>query len=473
MRSLLLYVFILVSGFLSAQISFDKTKHDFGDLEPYSARYVDFILTNTGNKQEWLLSVKKPYEVVYINSNQFIEKDSSIVLRLQVNPKEKGRFNYKVEVFTSDRNEAVEIKLTGNLSEAPETNTNSFTACPNFDDRPGGRDPNSFDLTVVTVDKETREELSKSAVRLIQNGRVIWTKVTDRNGKIKENATLGLSYFYAVHEGYKPAELGAYINFKRNYVILELERDPEPVIIEEPVDTNDVVVVEIEPEAEEIEIEIEIEEELAQEETTPIVEELPPALEELEKDNFDDEYFKPVNVVFVLDVSSSMKQVDKLELMKYSLYQLVDMLRSQDKIGIVTYSSNAQVMLKPTSGADKEKINEEVGDLKAFGFTAGGLGIKMGFKQAKRGYIEGGVNHVIVITDGAFNRQSQDYKKYVRRYAKKGIHMSVVGIKNKSVDEEEMREAAELGGGHFIPIQKLSDAQQNLNQAIRLLTFRY
>ena len=72
---------------------------------------------------------------------------------------------------------------------------------------------------------------------------------------------------------------------------------------------------------------------------------------------------------------AQMKQVDKIELMKYSLYQLVDMLRPQDKIGLVTYASDARVLMKSTKGSDKELIKEEVSKLKAFGYTAGGSGI--------------------------------------------------------------------------------------------------
>lgn len=465
---------LLFSSFSSlGQLAFTITKYDFGDLEAYSLRYVDVEIKNVGAKQEWILSVKKPFEVIYISSKQIIEKDSSVILRFQVNPKEKGKFAYNVEVFTSDKGEATIIKLTGNLRELSQDDGSSFTACPNFNERPGGKNPNDFDLTVVTVDKETRETLSKSSVTMIQRGQPVWQNKTDKNGKIKAESTLGLSYFYASHEGYSPAELGAYVNFQRNYIILELERNPEvelPIVIDEP----EVVAVVPDPDPEpEIVIEISetLEEELNQE---PVVTpaEMIPELAELDPENFDEKYFDPVNVVFVLDVSSSMQQIDKIELMKYALFQLTDMIRPQDRMGIVTYASDARVLLQPTSGGDKEKIKLEVGELKAFGYTAGGSGIKLGFKQANKAKIEGGVNHVIVITDGAFNRNSADYKKYVKKYQKKGITMSVVGIKNKPNDEDEMREAAELGKGRYIPIFKLADAQRNLKQEIRLLSFK-
>lgn len=477
MKYFILILIGLSSLFSFGQVNFNITKHDFGDLEPYSARYVDLKLENIGQKQEWLLTVKKSVEVSYIVSKQIIEVDSTIIIRLHVNPNKKGRFSYDVNVFTSDRAEPVTVKLTGNLSELPQDGTNMLTQCPNFSDRPGGGNPNGFDLTVVTIDKETREPLSKSSVTLIQNGEAIWMKTTDKKGAITKEATLGLSYFYASHENYYPAELGAYVNFKRNYIVVELEKD-RTLIEPDPFPTDLAVV---EPPKEEIIIEIdnpqEIEslltEELAIPKDTPINEEAPPAFNELDPEDFTEANFNPINVVFVLDISSSMSGADKMELMKYSLYQLTDMLRPQDKIGIVTYSSNTSVLLKSTTGEDKEEIKEAVRKLRPSGYTAGGAGIKSGYKLADRAKIEGGVNQVIVITDGAFNKNSDDYKKYVRKYKKNGINLSVVGIKNKEKDEVEMKETAELGGGNYIPIFKLQDAQNNLKQEIRALTFKH
>ena len=473
---LLLIFFLFVSFFrVDGQVVFNTVKHDFGELEAYSARYVDIILSNKGTKQEWLLSVKKPVEVVYITSKQIMERDSSIIVRLHVNPGVKGKFAYDVDIFTSDRAEATKIRLTGNLREMDQNDMSGFTSCPDFTSRPGGKNPNNFDLTVVTIDKKTREELAKSTVTMLQNGQPIWENKTDKKGIIKTEATLGLSYFYATHEGYFPAELGAYVNFQRNYIVIELEMNEKYVPINPPlIDTNILATNDPDPVPEEIIIEIEDHlETIPTEFDSSVVAELPPSFTDLDRDNFDPEYFKPVNVVFVLDVSSSMKQADKIELMKYSLFQLTEMLRPEDKIGIVTYASNSRVIMPSTSGADKDKIKKEVSAMEAYGYTAGGEGIKLGFQVAKKGMISNGTNHVIVITDGAFNRNSEDYKRFVKKYAKYGIHMSVVGIKNKDVDEQEMRDAATLGQGHYIPIFKLADAQNNLKQEIRILSFKH
>lgn len=474
MRIIISFLFSLIVLSSFGQITFSTTQHHFGELTPYSARYIDVTLTNQGSKGGWILRVEKPEEVAFIQNKAMILSGENCVLRFNVSPKKKGRFSYVVNVFTSDKNEATEIKLTGSIAEIQENQSNGLTDCPSFGDRPAGKNPNAFNLTVVTIDKITREPLESSKVTFIQNGRSVWEQTTNRKGMIKKEVVLGLSYFYASHKEYLPAELGAYINFKRNYIVLELEKEEKIIeeIEEEVVEVTDEPQEEV-VENEEVVIEIEIDEETPPQETLEEIAEEnseAPTFEELPKDNFDNQYFQPINVVFVLDVSMSMRSADKMELLKYSLNELTNMIRPQDKIGIVTYSSNAQTLLKSTSGGEKEIINSKVEKLKAGGYTAGGKGIKMGYKQAYASKIEG-VNQVIVITDGAFNRDSKDYQKSIKKYKNKGINLSVVGIKNKVNDKIKMEEAAKIGGGNYISIMGLQDAKNNLRQEIRRMTF--
>lgn len=464
-------------GLSFGQISFDKTEHDFGDLYSGDQRFVDVYLKNNSDKVAFILSVDKPMEVFYIQKGAMIDPDSSTVIRFQVNKRSKGRFNYEIPVFTSDKNEPTLVSLKGSIKELP-SNQNNFTACPNFGQSPAQGNPLDFKLIVETVDKETREKLGRSTVAIIQNGSPLGKWKTQMNGRFTTKIPLGITYFYATHTGYNPAELGQYVNFKQNKVTLELTKSKEIVA-----DLPDVT----EPELPEVEEEEQNETELSEPEAVDLEEliveneienthtlsEVPPSFNELDKNNFDPSLFKPVNVVFVVDVSSSMRQADRLELLKYSMNQLVQMLRPQDKIGLVSYATNTQVLLKPTSGENKEEILEIIQDLKAKGLTAGGAGIKLGYKQAKRNFIKDGKNQVIIVTDGAFNRNSDNYKRYIKRFLRKDISLSVVGIKSNERSEESMREAAELGEGRFILIEKLADAQSHLKQEIRLAAFRY
>lgn len=451
-----------------SQIKVDKISHDFGTLEAYDDRFVDFVFKNTGAKKEYILSVRKPQDVFYIFTGNTIEKDSSIVVRFNIAPKQKGKFSYDVEVFLSDRAESVKLKVTGFLKELPQDDAAFLTGCPNFNERPS-QASNNFDLTVVTIDKETKAELSQSAVTMIQNGSPVWSHQTDKNGKIKEEGAIGFNYFYATHDLYKPAELGAYVNFKRNYIVIELEKDPAQCL-PVPIPAPNPPVLAQEPPKEEPEPEVPVIDLDQQLSTEPA--KVPVELANLDPNNFSEEYFNRVNVCFVLDVSSSMNEGEKLELMKYSLNQLTEMIRPTDKISFVTYSSDARVLLSPTSGDQKDKIKKEIEALKASGLTAGGKGIKLGYAMAAKGKISDGTNQVIIITDGAFNRYSDDYLKYVKKYRKKGINLSVVGISIKTPDKDKMLEASTNGGGNLVEIYKLADAQNNLKQEIRLISFK-
>jgi len=483
MRYLLLFlIFIGTSVLGNGQTVSDKKSHDFGDIYSYSDRFVDIYIQNNTTDVAYILSVKKPTDVVYIQRGAMMLKDSSTVLRFQVNPTKKGRFNYEIPVYTSDKNEPTIIRLKGEMKDVPERGNTNFTSCPNFNQKPGDGNPLDFELTVLTIDAITKAPLEKSTVAILQNGRPIAKWLTKRDGKYTDQIPLGLTYFYATNSDYYPAELGAYVNFKRNFIVLELTKKEvivdEPILAEEVPIENEIVIIE-DPVAKEESILLDKLKDILDKEEPRIDsvqdfnEVIPPALAELPLNNFDAEYFNPINVVFVIDVSSSMSQADRLELMKYSLFELSDMLRPEDRIALVSYATNAKVILPSISGNEKNEIKEAVGGMRAQGLTAGGAGIKLGYKQAKRNFIKNGNNHVIIITDGGFNRASGDYEKFIKKYLKKGITMSVVGIKNNEKAEESMREAAALGKGRYVPVHRLSDAQNNLKQEIRISSFKF
>jgi Ca-activated chloride channel family protein len=318
---------------------------------------------------------------------------------------------------------------------------------------------------------------------MIQNGMPIGNWKTNKNGQIVEKIPLGYTYFYSTHIGYLPTEQGNYVNFQRNYIVLELSKDPKieapiPVEIQNPTKPNPTIVSEKPMEKIDSqvvvleEIPLTIETIVAQEPTTPTAEIVSVEFNQIPFENFDSKYFKPINVVFVLDKSSSMLQGDKLELMKYSLFQLTNYLRAEDKMSIVTYASTAKVLVPPTAGNEKDFIKKPIEKIRPAGGTAGGDGIKLGFEQAVIGYMKEGANLVVVITDGAFNKNSDDYQKSIEEHKNLGINLSVVGIKNLIQDESKMKEAAKIGNGRYVPIFKLADAQKNLIQEIRISAFR-
>lgn len=472
---------VLLSPALIGQITYSFVKHDFGDLHPEDDRFVDLTLTNNTDKKCYILRIEQVREVTNLIEKDLILPGQTVKIRFQVNPKTKGKFNYKIPVYTSDKNEATVIQLLGSLKEPIESLT-SMQDCPDFSKRPNAQNDMDFTFTVETRDAVTKEKLGQVDVVILQNGRPVGKGTTVKNGQFKTKIPLGITYFYAQTHGYAPAEEGMYVNFKRNKIVLNLmplaetdtptEEVGEVVLNEDATTQKDSLtpLIELEKIKEIVFSRKEVEEITEEIDITEVKREK--TFESLAKTDFNEEDFMPVNVVFVIDVSSSMRQEDRLELMKYSLYQLVDMLRPMDQMGLVAYATRANVLLPVTSGANKDEINEIVEGMKASGLTAGAEGIKLGFKQVRKNFIPDAHNHVIVITDGAFNTGSVNYEKLFRRYLKRGITLSVVGIKSNEKAEKSMQEVATEGKGELILIQGLEDAQNNLRQAIRKAAFK-
>ncbi|MES2555724.1 MAG: VWA domain-containing protein [Bacteroidota bacterium] len=465
MQKILFLLILLTSFGAQAQTVFSTQNLDLGELHAGSERFGDILVTNKGKQKSYILRVEKPVDVTYLASSDVLLPDSSFSFRLQVNPAKKGAFSYDVKVYTSDNMDPVNIRISGNVKELTENTMAGMMSCPDFGSEPSR--VQTSELTIITVDENTREPLAKSTVTIIRNGTPAGAWITGKKGSFQQESIPGYFYFFASHDGYFPKEAGVYVGPKIREITIPLKIDPSTIVVPNPEPIPD------EPEQLTAETaEILIDQQLANQQSDSVIKQTIPELAQLPPNSFESEHFKPVNVVFVLDVSSSMKLGEKMDLMKYSLNQLVDEMRPEDHISLVTYSDGASVLLAPTACTQQEAIKAKVAELKPHGMTAGGKGIKLGYKQALQQLSPDKATMVIIITDGAFNKSSDDYQKTVRKYAKKGITFSVVGVQNRPNDQRAMEEAAEFGNGRYIPINKLSDAQYNLLQEIRIASFR-
>ena len=459
MKSLLIFIVSLLVVFqVFSQLEFETTTLDFGELQDGVERYRDIRITNKGEKRGYILNYKNPREVACLFTNKGADTDSVLIFRVQPNPKNLGRFSYEVSVFTSDKSEPTIIHISGILKEQLTDPLARMQACPTFGDRPA---PNSTDfrLRVEVYDAITKEPILDAKVLLLQNGlkKAVWK--TTENGKVSKDFPLGFTYFYAVKQGYQSAEKGQYVNIKDNIVTIYLEKE----IINNTILYNDKIKKEnlVETKKEDLNVD-----------SVNIVIETPKLpLDSIPLKTFDERYFKPVNVTFVIDISSSMKIGDRMELMKFSLLELASMLREQDKISLVSYANEAEVILKPTNGVNKTQLQKVITTIKAGGMTAGGEGIKLGCKLNNQSFIKEGVNLVYIITDGAFNKSSKDYIQSLDEFKSKGMIISVVGIQNTPTDAKNMQQVAISGGGDYLSIQKLTDAEKVLLLDIKRKTY--
>lgn len=189
------------------------------------------------------------------------------------------------------------------------------------------------------------------------------------------------------------------------------------------------------------------------------------ALIGLQGKNISSESLPPSNLVFLLDVSGSMNDPNKLPLLKSAFKLLVEQLRPQDKISIVTYAGSAGLVLDSTPGSDKNKILGALEKLNAGGSTAGGQGINLAYKVAKDNFIKSGNNRVILATDGDFNVGISSEGELVRLIEEKkdqGIFLTVLGFGTGNYKDSKMEKLADKGNGNYAYIDTLTEAKKVL-----------
>ena len=173
----------------------------------------------------------------------------------------------------------------------------------------------------------------------------------------------------------------------------------------------------------------------------------------------------PANLVFLIDVSGSMSGDDKLSLLKESFYGLIDQLRPQDRVAIVAYAGSAGLVLPSTSGSEKDAIRRAVNVLESGGSTAGGAGITMAYKIAKKNFQEEGNNRVILATDGDFNvgiSSDNDLVKLIESKRDEGIFLSVLGFGTGNYQDRKMEQLADNGNGNYYYIDNLREGKRVL-----------
>ena len=171
------------------------------------------------------------------------------------------------------------------------------------------------------------------------------------------------------------------------------------------------------------------------------------------------------NLIFLIDVSGSMNQPNKLPLVKQSLALLVDQLAARDQVAIVVYAGAAGLVLPPTPGDRKRELHAALERLEAGGSTNGGQGIQLAYDLAARNFIKGGVNRVILATDGDFNVGITDEGSLVRlieRKAKTGVFLSVFGFGMGNYQDDRLESLADKGNGNYGYIDTLNEARKAL-----------
>lgn len=180
------------------------------------------------------------------------------------------------------------------------------------------------------------------------------------------------------------------------------------------------------------------------------------------------------NIVLLVDTSGSMNPPDRLPLLRNAFRLLVDRLQPDDRISIVTYAGNAGTVLEPTAASERGRIVDALDRMEAGGRTAGEAGIREAYRLAQESFIEGGVNRIILATDGDFNvgtTSDEELQRLVEEKRRSGVHLSVLGVGRGNLNDQLMQTLAQNGNGTAAYIDTLAEAEKVLSQEVSSTLF--
>jgi Ca-activated chloride channel family protein len=186
------------------------------------------------------------------------------------------------------------------------------------------------------------------------------------------------------------------------------------------------------------------------------------------------EQLPPANLVFLVDVSGSMESPDKLPLLKSALKMLTQRMSERDFVSLVVYAGASGVVLEPTPGNKTATISAALDRLSAGGSTNGGAGIKLAYAMAKQGFIKGGINRVILATDGDFNVGTVNFeslKQLIEEQRASGIELTTLGFGGGNYNDHLMEQLADAGNGNYAYIDTLNEARKVLVEEMSATLF--
>src|SRR5690606_24656163 len=176
------------------------------------------------------------------------------------------------------------------------------------------------------------------------------------------------------------------------------------------------------------------------------------------------------NFVFLVDISGSMNDANKLPLLKSSMKVLLDELRDEDRVSIVYYASGVGVILEPTKASEKAKIIKAIDNMRAGGGTSGAAGLELAYQMAEKHFVKGGNNRIILATDGDFNigkSSDKDLQELIEEKRKSGVFLTCLGFGMGNYKDSKMTTLSKKGNGNYAYIDNIQEANRFLGKEFK------
>ncbi len=429
-----------------AQLTAFPTKHDFGLLLRADANWVDVEIINNDPKEAFIFRVEASNSVSIQISSKKVLPDSSVYIRIQYTPKISGHFREELKMYASSWQQPKSFVISGESTYAVDL----LMPCPDFSNLPGGTH-RKIQISVFDQVKNTR--FAEANAIVYRDGRKYAEAISDQNGEIQFDLLPGRHFISFVNGPYY-SDTTLYIHGFNQHIQVNMNQvglvgqidcvdDEEISPMSNPVISGSNEIYPDEVQAPSTIIDYEDRKQLSRE-------------------------FRPSNVVFLVDVSNSMKHEGRLELLKIAMIELLEVLRPTDRFTLICYAAETRVLIETRAQLDKAACVEVIQNLTAGGGTEGANALDNAGLKALQHAIEDGNNQIIIATDGAFNEGAALAKKLAVKYHRKGVVISVLGIKCGKFATSEMSDLAMLGGGRFVAINNSLDAGEKLVDEIKV-----
>lgn len=445
----------------------DKS-YNFGIVNSWDNPPAIFEFTNRGTKPVIFLPIFYERDIYVQLPEKAIEPGEKGSLTVYYYTSKAGVFNRKVPLYINVSNDPINLTVRGTIKSIY---ANALTACPTF----GNKTPEQANVEqhlVRVIDRFTGDPIETAMVEVRRKSRPEFRGFTNERGMVDAKLDVGNYTIESRKQGYISVEDDVYVNRGSGWIIIEMEpiREEKPVAaatppkpqpepeVEETYEEYPVFVSNLNDQYDEPSIEEVVEAQL--EEATPVPE--PVVEEEMEVDDglLSRKLYSANNIVFLVDVSGSMRHDEKLDMLKSSIKQLVGVLREIDNVTVITYSTTTNEILPTTHADEKPHINALIDSLKPGGWTNGVLGLREAYENVEKSFLTQGNNQIILATDGEFNSSTfsqDDLMDMIKEKADKSIKLSVVGFGQKESAQRMMKRMANKGNGSYMQILQGQD----------------
>ncbi|MFN5794115.1 MAG: VWA domain-containing protein [Bacteroidota bacterium] len=401
-----------------SKIVLKENEINIGEIQAAGTLLYETTLYNTTDKSIFLLRTDVSELVSTKTTTKTILAKDSLRLFIEFKPTQTGKFSQKIRVYFSDANKPSQIVLKGSINAIQ---ANLLQQCNNFSRTKNVTSSaiNQNKLTITVLDSITKRPIENLSIDVSYENTKKLNLITNQNGSVKLSVADVPVTIEINDSHFKP------YSSKRIYSL----SSPKQEVYLVPNDTYTSTEY-----AKQVFVE-------------PIIE---------SSNKFSEKEFKPNNLVFLIDVSASMKEENKIEDLKQSLKNLIAFLRPIDSVSIITYSSFAALPIEAKSAKETELFNSVIDTIKAKGQTSGRRAILEAYAICFNHYQYKANNQIILITDGAFSIVKSDEEKLLE-YKRNGIKMSVLAIKPERTDYKSLKKIAKLSGGNILVANEPGD----------------